>query len=424
MANATSAKVVQTTNWNQQKVLGGRMRSSTEDGGGAAQVPNQYNFAICDKKGLNGIELCSSSVVMAQPNLCADPEPSRGAAVIAISPLMEKVLRPASAREWGALGESRTHDLRMTVRRSTCATRFRPFTAAIGADFDASSAISRSLVVGGERFKLDQCATLEIAPGRKIIENPSIAFHEKLVVDILRGTQNQRAFVRQAFFLVLQERGGRVLNFESVEKIWAMGHKGGKLSNLRERVSGPGINEALRVWIDTCPTRILATIQGCQRVPRCSTASRKVEHTVFNSVQELPLMASAFNEYKGSKNFGSRRQKFCTLPPAYTPFCFYASSEMTSSFFDAPVGADVASESEHRRPKVAASPMVPNSPQRGAQLRSPMKNWGGITHRNPPAQSPSSMVFLKKRYRSRDAVDAYYDYGFSSTFDTKPSMRP
>ncbi|KAI9337629.1 hypothetical protein DFJ73DRAFT_763398 [Zopfochytrium polystomum] len=109
MANATSAKVMQTTNWNQQKVLGGRMRSSTEDGGGAAQ-------------GLNGIELCSSSVVMAQPNLCADPEPSRGAAVIAISPLKEKVLRPASGREWGALGESQTHDLRMTEWRSTCAT--------------------------------------------------------------------------------------------------------------------------------------------------------------------------------------------------------------------------------------------------------------------------------------------------------------
>ncbi|KAI9341249.1 hypothetical protein DFJ73DRAFT_762431 [Zopfochytrium polystomum] len=65
---------------------------------------NQYNFAICDKKGLNGIELCSSSVVMAQPNLCTDPEPSRGAAVIAISPLKEKVLQPASGREWGALG--------------------------------------------------------------------------------------------------------------------------------------------------------------------------------------------------------------------------------------------------------------------------------------------------------------------------------
>ncbi|KAI9348462.1 hypothetical protein DFJ73DRAFT_760866 [Zopfochytrium polystomum] len=114
MANATSAKVVQTTNWDQQKVLGGRMRSSTEDGGGAAQ-------------GLNGIELCSSSVVMAQPNLCADPEPSKGAAVIAISPLKEKVLRPASGREWGALGESRTHDLRMTVWRSTCATRHAPW---------------------------------------------------------------------------------------------------------------------------------------------------------------------------------------------------------------------------------------------------------------------------------------------------------
>ncbi|KAI9348464.1 hypothetical protein DFJ73DRAFT_760869 [Zopfochytrium polystomum] len=107
MANATSAKVVQTTNWNQQKVLGGRMRSSTEDGGGAAQVPKSIQFR---------------SVVMAQLNLCADPEPSRGAAVIAISPLKEKVLRPASGREWGALGESRTHDLRMTVWRSTCAT--------------------------------------------------------------------------------------------------------------------------------------------------------------------------------------------------------------------------------------------------------------------------------------------------------------
>ncbi|KAI9326240.1 hypothetical protein DFJ73DRAFT_965288 [Zopfochytrium polystomum] len=133
---------------NQQKVLGGRKRSSTQDGGGAAHVPNQYNFAICDKKGLNGFELCSSSVVMAQPNLCADPKAqqrSRSVSTspvlpsvphqenhlpairlyrIAISPLMEKVLQPASGREWGALGESQTHDLRMTVWRSTCATRF------------------------------------------------------------------------------------------------------------------------------------------------------------------------------------------------------------------------------------------------------------------------------------------------------------